>query len=105
MEVALQNVKASFTQTTLYTLIVALSTGWFHNRKRCHYNITILGNGRRVSAMVVDECDSRRGCDAEHDFQPPTLLMPLKLFGVPRSDLGSIFIYNYNNSLKLLYHQ
>ncbi|KAF4349036.1 hypothetical protein F8388_019521 [Cannabis sativa] len=46
------------------TPVVALSTGWFNNRQRCLQNITIHGNGRSVTAMVVDECDSRRGCDA-----------------------------------------
>ncbi|XP_027337386.1 putative ripening-related protein 2 [Abrus precatorius] len=53
------------------TPVVALSTGWFNNRKKCHHNITIFANGKRVNAMVVDECDSTIGCDAEHDFQPP----------------------------------
>ncbi|KAJ8748940.1 hypothetical protein K2173_013377 [Erythroxylum novogranatense] len=51
--------------------VVALSTGWFNNMKRCLHNITIRANGRKVKAMVVDECDSRVGCDEEHDFQPP----------------------------------
>ncbi|KAI3743835.1 hypothetical protein L1987_56902 [Smallanthus sonchifolius] len=26
---------------------------------------------RSVKAMVVDECDSTMGCDADHDYQPP----------------------------------
>ncbi|KAJ1381295.1 RlpA-like domain superfamily [Sesbania bispinosa] len=56
-----------------HTPIVALSTGWFNHRKRCLNNITIFANGRSVNAMVVDECDSTKGCDAEHDFQPPCL--------------------------------
>ncbi|OWM77160.1 hypothetical protein CDL15_Pgr017694 [Punica granatum] len=51
--------------------IVALSTRWFNHRSRCHRNITINGNGRSVSAMVVDECDSTMGCDDDHDYQPP----------------------------------
>ncbi|PKI38650.1 hypothetical protein CRG98_040960 [Punica granatum] len=51
--------------------IVALSTGWFNHRSRCHRNITINGNGRSVTAMVVDECDSTMGCDDDHDYQPP----------------------------------
>lgn len=51
--------------------IVALSTGWFAHRSRCHHNITINGNGRSVMAMVVDECDSTMGCDSDHDYQPP----------------------------------
>lgn len=28
-------------------------------------------NGRSTTAKVVDECDSRNGCDAEHAYQPP----------------------------------
>ncbi|KAL3498832.1 hypothetical protein ACH5RR_041564 [Cinchona calisaya] len=51
--------------------VVALSTGWFNGRKRCHKYITIYGNGRSVKAMVVDECDSTMGCDSDHGFQPP----------------------------------
>ncbi|KAK9274425.1 hypothetical protein L1049_019240 [Liquidambar formosana] len=53
------------------TPVVALSTGWFNNKKRCLNYIVIHGNGRSVKAMVVDECDSTVGCDAVHDFQPP----------------------------------
>ena len=36
------------------------------------------GNGQIVQVMVVDECDSTKGCDGDHDYQ---LLMPLKLCG------------------------
>lgn len=53
------------------TSVVALSTGWFDNKNRCNRNIIISGNGRSTTAMVVDECDSTMGCDAEHDYQPP----------------------------------
>ncbi|KAL8495277.1 hypothetical protein ACS0TY_019431 [Phlomoides rotata] len=53
------------------TPVVALSTGWFNNMKRCFQNITIHGNGKSVKAMVVDECDSTQGCDRNHDYQPP----------------------------------
>ncbi|MED6217083.1 hypothetical protein PIB30_014542 [Stylosanthes scabra] len=53
------------------TPVVALSTGWFNNKSRCLNNITISANGRSVVAMVVDECDSRKGCDEDHDYQPP----------------------------------
>ncbi|KAM1019033.1 hypothetical protein ACFX13_041181 [Malus domestica] len=53
------------------TPVVALSTGWYSGGGRCHNNITISANGRSVVAMVVDECDSTMGCDAEHDYQPP----------------------------------
>ncbi|EXC22905.1 hypothetical protein L484_007514 [Morus notabilis] len=52
--------------------IVALSTGWFDNWSRCGKMIRIrASNGRSVVAKVVDECDSMRGCDQEHAFQPP----------------------------------
>lgn len=51
--------------------IVALYTGWFDNMSGCHHNITINGNRRSVVAMVVNECDSTMGCDADHDYQPP----------------------------------
>ncbi|CAI9095473.1 OLC1v1031431C1 [Oldenlandia corymbosa var. corymbosa] len=51
--------------------IVALSTGWYKGGSRCFNNITIRYNGRSVSAMVVDECDSTMGCDEDHDYQPP----------------------------------
>ncbi|XP_061997143.1 putative ripening-related protein 2 [Rosa rugosa] len=45
------------------TPIVALSTRWYNNGKRCSNYITIYGNGKSVKAKVVDECDSTRGCD------------------------------------------
>ncbi|OAY59819.1 hypothetical protein MANES_01G062200v8 [Manihot esculenta] len=51
--------------------VVASSTGWFNNMKRCHKFIKIHGNGRSMKAMVVDECDSTMGCDKDHDYQPP----------------------------------
>nr|GEU43715.1 hypothetical protein [Tanacetum cinerariifolium] len=53
------------------TPVVALSTGWYKGGDRCHKYITINGNGRSVKAMVVHQCDSTMGCDAEHDYQPP----------------------------------
>ncbi|KAK4478909.1 hypothetical protein RD792_014418 [Penstemon davidsonii] len=56
------------------TKVVALSTGWLRlndHLKRCNKTVTIVGNGRRVKARVVDECDSTMGCDEEHDYQPP----------------------------------
>ncbi|KAL3517151.1 hypothetical protein ACH5RR_024053 [Cinchona calisaya] len=53
------------------TPVVALSTGWFDNRRRCLSKISIFHKGKSVDAIVVDECDSNAGCDAEHDFQPP----------------------------------
>ncbi|CAN4111620.1 unnamed protein product [Withania somnifera] len=38
---------------------------------RCLNYITINANERSVKAKVVDECDSTKGCDEEHDYQPP----------------------------------
>ncbi|KAH7836970.1 hypothetical protein Vadar_007995 [Vaccinium darrowii] len=53
-------------------LIVALSTGWYNGGTRCNQVIHIRAdNGRSVKAKVVDECDSRHGCDEEHPGQPP----------------------------------
>ncbi|KAE8712268.1 Ripening-related protein grip22 [Hibiscus syriacus] len=53
-------------------LIVALSTGWYNGGSRCGKMIRIrASNGRSVTAKVVDECDSRNGCDKEHAYQPP----------------------------------
>ncbi|KAK6935381.1 hypothetical protein RJ641_035536 [Dillenia turbinata] len=82
------------------TLVVALSTGWFNKKKRCHHNITIYGNGRKVDAMVVDECDSTMGCDAPHDYQPPcdnnivdASEAVWKALGVPKHDRGSLDVH------------
>ncbi|KAG6753279.1 hypothetical protein POTOM_043331 [Populus tomentosa] len=52
-------------------LVVALSTGWFAGRSKCGSMIKISGNGRSVTAKVVDECDSMHGCDSEHAYQRP----------------------------------
>ncbi|KAH0997079.1 hypothetical protein GBA52_020943 [Prunus armeniaca] len=52
--------------------VVALSTGWFDKKNRCGKIIRITAsNGKSVTARVVDECDSRNGCDAEHAGLPP----------------------------------
>ncbi|KAI7982325.1 hypothetical protein LOK49_LG15G01661 [Camellia lanceoleosa] len=52
--------------------IIALSTGWYAGGSRCGKMILIrASNGRSVRAKVVDECDSRHGCDAEHAEQGP----------------------------------
>ncbi|XP_051122840.1 kiwellin-1-like [Andrographis paniculata] len=82
------------------TPVVALSTGWFNNLRRCFKNITIYGNGRRVKAMVVDECDSTVGCDSEHDYQPPcrnnivdASRAVWKALGVPKDDWGLLDIF------------
>ncbi|XP_075486465.1 putative ripening-related protein 1 [Primulina tabacum] len=80
--------------------IVALSTGWFSKMKRCFENITIHGNGKSVKAMVIDECDSMRGCDQDHDFQPPCANNIVdasravwKALGVPEKDWGEMEIH------------
>ncbi|KAI6695796.1 hypothetical protein NL676_023506 [Syzygium grande] len=54
-------------------LIVALSTGWYAGGSRCGHRIKIVSTKTRKSVMakVVDECDSRNGCDKEHAYQPP----------------------------------
>ncbi|KAK9103598.1 hypothetical protein Sjap_020852 [Stephania japonica] len=81
------------------TPVVALSTGWFNKQKMCHKNITIRARGRRVSAIVVDECDSTAGCDKEHDFQPPcpnnivdASRAVWKHLGVPKHDWGELHV-------------
>ncbi|KAG9150695.1 hypothetical protein Leryth_008171 [Lithospermum erythrorhizon] len=53
------------------TPVVALSTGWYKGGSRCLKHVKIMANGKSVKALVVDECDSRMGCDKDHDFQPP----------------------------------
>ncbi|KAF6167014.1 hypothetical protein GIB67_041277 [Kingdonia uniflora] len=81
------------------TPVVALSTGWFNHRSRCHKQIRINGNGQSVVAMVVDECDSTLGCDSDHDYQPPcpnnivdASKAVWKALGVPESDWGGLDI-------------
>uniref|UniRef100_A0A803NXJ1 Ripening-related protein 1 n=1 Tax=Cannabis sativa TaxID=3483 RepID=A0A803NXJ1_CANSA len=80
--------------------VVALSTGWFNKGHRCLQNITIHGNGRSVSAMVVDECDSTVGCDDIHDYQPPcphnivdASKAVWKALGVPKHKRGELDIF------------
>ncbi|KAL7183009.1 hypothetical protein ACSBR1_041657 [Camellia fascicularis] len=80
--------------------VVALSTGWFNNLKRCHKNITIHANGRSVKAMVVDECDSTMGCDSDHAYQPPcnnnivdASEAVWRALGVPKKDWGGMEIF------------
>ena len=51
--------------------VVALSTGWYNNGSLCGQTITIRGNRRVTTALVVDQCDSVRGCDHMHAGQPP----------------------------------
>lgn len=52
-------------------LVVGLSTGWFDKGSRCIKHINIRGNGKNVTAKVVDECNSLVGCDSTHDYKPP----------------------------------
>ncbi|XP_030518966.2 kiwellin-1-like [Rhodamnia argentea] len=82
------------------TPVVALSTGWYHDGKRCHKEITIHVNRRSVKAKVVDERDSTTGCDKDHDFQPPcpnnivdASKVVWKALGVPESDWGEMEIF------------
>uniref|UniRef100_M1DD61 Kiwellin n=1 Tax=Solanum tuberosum TaxID=4113 RepID=M1DD61_SOLTU len=43
--------------------VVALSTRWYSKGRRCFENINIYANnGMSTQAMVVDECDTNRGC-------------------------------------------
>lgn len=77
------------------TLVVALSTGWYNNGKRCLKFITIYGNGKSVKAKVVDQCDSTMGCDDEHSYQPPCRNDIVdasdavwEALGVPKKDWG-----------------
>ena len=80
--------------------VVALSTGWFNDKSRCLKNITIYGNGQSVQAMVVDECDSNKGCDDDHDYQPPcrhnivdASKAVWKALGVATEDWGKLDIF------------
>lgn len=82
------------------TPVVALSTGWFDKQERCLKNVTIHGNGKSVTAMVVDECDSTMGCDGDHSYLPPCGENILgasrgvwKALGVPKKDWGKMDIY------------
>ncbi|KAK8693484.1 hypothetical protein V6N13_071067 [Hibiscus sabdariffa] len=77
--------------------VVALSTGWFGQSSRCNKFININGNGKNVTALVVDECDSRVGCDDEHAYQPPcrnNIVDASKAvwtaLGVPESEQGEL---------------
>ncbi|KAA8520619.1 hypothetical protein F0562_014875 [Nyssa sinensis] len=79
--------------------VVALSTGWYNRGGRCLSNITISANGRSVNAMVVDECSSTMGCDADHDYQPPcsnnivdASKAVWEALGVPRDNWGGLDI-------------
>ncbi|XP_058737335.1 uncharacterized protein LOC131609607 [Vicia villosa] len=81
------------------TPVVALSTGWFNHRSRCLNKITISANGRSVVAKVVDECDSTKGCDEEHDYQPPcpnnivdASKAVWEALGVPKNQWGGLDI-------------
>ncbi|KAL2453257.1 Uncharacterized protein Adt_49240 [Abeliophyllum distichum] len=81
------------------TPVVALSTGWYSGGSRCLNNITISANGRSVTAMVVDECDSTMGCDSDHDYQPPcpnnivdASKAVWKALGVPEDNWGELDI-------------
>ncbi|KAL4567093.1 hypothetical protein LXL04_022666 [Taraxacum kok-saghyz] len=77
------------------TPVVALSTGWYNNGKRCSKFVNIHYKGKSVKAKVVDECDSTVGCDADHGYQPPcpnnvvdASKAVWKALGVPASEWG-----------------
>ncbi|GFY92554.1 hypothetical protein Acr_08g0009500 [Actinidia rufa] len=81
------------------TPVVALSTGWYNKGERCLDIITISANGRSVNALVVNECDSTRGCDEDNDYEPPcgnnivdASKEVWKALGVPRDDWGELDI-------------
>jgi hypothetical protein len=81
------------------TPVVALSTGWFNHKSRCLNNIKISANGRSVVAKVVDECDSTKGCDEDHDYQPPcpnnivdASKAVWEALGVPKNQWGGLDI-------------
>ncbi|MFS7925166.1 putative RlpA-like domain superfamily, kiwellin [Helianthus anomalus] len=67
------------------TLIVALSTRWYNGGQRCFKNININYSGRTVQAMVVDECDSTRGCK---DNIVDASKAVWKALAVPKSEWG-----------------
>lgn len=82
------------------TPVVALSTGWFNGMKRCLKNITVYANDRSVQATVVDECDSTKGCDKEHGYQPPcpnnivdASKAVWEALGIPKRDWGWYDVY------------
>ncbi|KAJ1403554.1 RlpA-like domain superfamily [Sesbania bispinosa] len=72
------------------TLIVALSTRWYNHGEMCHHKINIFGNGRRVNALVVDECDSSRGCPNNVVDASKAVWEAL---GVPKKDWGELDIF------------
>ncbi|CAI9765237.1 unnamed protein product [Fraxinus pennsylvanica] len=48
--------------------LVAQSTRWIKNKRRCFNNVYIYGNGRSVKAMVVVEDCSDMGCVSHQCF-------------------------------------
>ncbi|XP_047306595.1 uncharacterized protein LOC124910015 [Impatiens glandulifera] len=81
------------------TPVVALSTGWYNNGKRCLNDVIVSANGKSVRAKVVDECDSTMGCDSDHDYQPPcpnnivdASKAVWKALGIPEGDWGELDI-------------
>ncbi|KAK8356058.1 hypothetical protein V6Z12_A05G330600 [Gossypium hirsutum] len=66
--------------------VVALSTGWYNNEKRCLNYINIHSNGKSVRAKVVDESPCPNNiADASKAVW--------KALGVPESDWGGMDIY------------
>ncbi|KEH18877.1 Ripening related protein family [Medicago truncatula] len=72
------------------TLVVALSSALFNHKKRCLKEITIFGNGKRVNAKVVDECDSSKGC--KNNIVDGSAAV-WKALGVPEKRRGEMSIF------------
>jgi len=72
------------------TLVVALSTALFNHKKRCLKEITIFGNGKKVNAKVVDECDSSKGC--KNNIVDASAAV-WKALGVPEKRRGEMNIF------------
>ncbi|KAH6837988.1 hypothetical protein C2S53_000349 [Perilla frutescens var. hirtella] len=65
----------------------------------CHHNITIRANGRSTKSLVVDECNSTVGYDADNLYQPPcgnnmvgASKAIWKALGVPEDELKELNI-------------
>ncbi|KAL0397894.1 UNVERIFIED_CONTAM: Kiwellin-1 [Sesamum calycinum] len=87
-------------KVTAHTKAVLTINSFEKRRRWCFKNITIYGNGKNVNAMVVDECDSTKGCDADHDYQPPCdnnivdgSKAVWEALGVPKNDRGLMDIH------------
>lgn len=66
-------------------LLVALSSRWYNHGQRCLNYINIYYKDASARAMVVDECDSSRGC---HDNIVDASYAVWLALGVSQSDWG-----------------